>query len=92
MLDIVTNMLEKAYAIIPDSSKLILHSDQGWQYQHKQYHRVLMAKGIRQSMSKKGNYLDNAVMENFFGPLKAALFYLQNFGSLEHFETIPKIV
>ena len=44
-------------------------------------------KGIRQSMSRKGNCLDNAVMENFFGLLKSELLYLQDFDSLEHFKT-----
>jgi putative transposase len=43
-------------------------------------------KGIRQSMSRKGNCLDNAVMENFFGLLKSELLYLQTFDSFEHFK------
>lgn len=74
----VTTMLEKAFVTIPDSTGLILHSDQGWQYQHKQYQRMLEVKGIQQSMSRKGNCLDNAVMENFFGLLKTELLYLQD--------------
>ena len=36
-------------------------------------------------MSRKGNCLDNAVMENFFGILKSELLYLQTFSSMEHF-------
>ena len=47
---------------------------------------MLRKKGIQQSMSRKGNCLDNAVMENFFGLLKSELLYLQNFDSLEHFK------
>ena len=86
VLDMVTSMLEKAFETIPDGTGLILHSDQGWQYQHKQYQRMLRRKGIRQSMSRKGNCLDNAVMENFFGLLKSELFYLQEFRSLDHFK------
>lgn len=82
----VTAILTKAFATIPDGTGLILHSDQGWQYQHKQYQQILKAKGIRQSMSRKGNCLDNAVMENFFGLLKSELFYLQEFRSLDHFK------
>ena len=78
-------MLTKAFATIPDGTELILHSDQGWQYQHKQYQRMLKTKGIRQSMSRKGNCLVNAVVENFFGLLKSELLYLQKFQSLEHF-------
>ena len=82
----ITSMLEKAFETIPDGTGLILHSDQGWQYQHKQYQRMLRRKGIRQSMSRKGNCLDNAVMENFFGLLKSELLYLQEFRSLDHFK------
>jgi transposase InsO family protein len=82
----VMEMLEQAFQKLPDGSNLILHSDQGWQYQMKLYQRILNAKGIRQSMSRKGNCLDNSVMENFFGILKSELLYLQNFTSLEHFE------
>jgi transposase InsO family protein len=48
---------------------------------------MLKSKGIRQSMSRKGNCLDNAVMENFFGLLKSELLYLQDFDSIEHFKT-----
>lgn len=84
-LSMVTDMLEKAFKAIPDNTNLILHSDQGWHYQHKQYQRMLKRKGIRQSMSRKGNCLDNAVIENFFGILKSELLYLQEFDSLEHF-------
>ena len=86
VLSMVTTMLDKAFAEIPDGTDLIFHSDQGWQYQHKQYQRMLREKGIRQSMSRKGNCLDNAVIENFFGILKSELLYLQEFHSMEHFK------
>ena len=86
-LPTVITMLEKAFATIPDNTNLLLHSDQGWQYQHRQYQRMLKEKGIQQSMSNKGNCLDNAVMENFFGLLKSELLYLQKFESLDHFKT-----
>ena len=86
ILSMVTTMLEKAFETIPDGTDLILHSDQGWQYQHKQYQRMLRRKRLRQSMSRKGNCLDNAVMENFFGLLKSELLYLQKFESMEHFQ------
>ena len=81
VLRMVMTMLDKAFAKIPDGTDLILHSDQGWQYQ-----RMLQEKGIRQSMSRKGNCLDNAVIENFFGILKSELLYLQEFQSMEHFK------
>ena len=87
VLNMVTTMLDKAFTQIPDGINLILHSDQGWQYQHKQYQKMLQKKGIQQSMSRKGNCLDNAVMENFFGLLKSELLYLQEFDSMEHFKS-----
>ena len=86
VLGMVTTMLDKAFEKIPDGTNLILHSDQGWQYQHKQYQRMLRKKGIRQSMSRKGNCLDNAVIENFFGLLQSELLYLQKFESIEQFK------
>jgi transposase InsO family protein len=86
VLSMVTTMLEKAFAVIPDNTNLLLHSDQGWQYQHKRYQRMLQAKGVLQSMSNKGNCLDNAVMENFFGLLKSELLYLQEFESMDQFK------
>ena len=85
-LSMALSMLEKAFDQIEDGTNLILHSDQGWQYQHKHYQKMLKAKGIRQSMSRKGNCLDNAVIENFFGLLKSELLYLQEFDSIEHFK------
>ena len=54
----VMDMLDEAFEKIPDHTNLIFHSDQGWQYQHKQYQKRLKDKGIRQSMSRKGNCLD----------------------------------
>lgn len=81
----VIDMLDKAFAKIPDDTNLIFHSDQGWQYQHKQYQERLKEKGIRQSMSRKGNCLDNSIMENFFGLLKSELLYLREFNSMDEF-------
>lgn len=79
------DMLDKAFAKIPDDTNLVLHSDQGWQYQMTRYQYRLQQKGIIQSMSRKGNCLDNSVMENFFGLLKSELLYLQEFDSIKHF-------
>ena len=58
----ITEMLNGAFQKIPDNTKLILHSDQGWQYQMKPFQKMLKDKGIRQSMSRKGNCYDNSVM------------------------------
>ena len=85
-LSMVITMLEQAFQKIPNDTNLILHSDQGWHYRHKQYVAMLKEKGICQSMSRKGNCYDNAVMENFFGHLKSELLYLQEFESLDHFK------
>lgn len=81
----VMELLDKAISKLPKEHNLILHSDQGWQYQMKQYQRKLKENGIAQSMSRKGNCLDNAVIENFFGHLKSELLYLQKFQSVECF-------
>jgi putative transposase len=75
-------MLKKSFKKLPDQTNLILHSDQGWQYQMTQYQSLLMEKGITQSMSRKGNCLDNAIIENFFGILKSELFYLKKYHSI----------
>ena len=85
-MSMVMEMLDEAVCKLPNQKgPLILHSDQGWQYQMKIYQRKLTANGISQSMSRKGNCLDNAVMENFFGILKTELLYIQQFDSMEHF-------
>lgn len=80
-----TDMLKKAFEKIPDYTLLILHSDQGWQYQMRGYQHLLKQKGIIQSMSRKGNCFDNAVIENFFGLLKSELLYLQKFDTVDQF-------
>lgn len=79
----VSAMLHGAFKKIDKNTRLILHSDQGWQYQMKQYQSMLKEKGIRQSMSRKGNCLDNAVIENFFGIIKSELFYLNKYNSIQ---------
>lgn len=73
-LEQIKTMLTQAF---PDEhyDNTILHSDQGWQYQHQFYHEFLNQKGIRPSMSRKGNSPDNGMMESFFGILKSEMFY-----------------
>ena len=84
-LEPVLKMIDHAFAKLPEKNSLILHSDQGWQYQHKQYQKRLSDKGVLQSMSRKGNCLDNAIMENFFGLLKSELLYLREFKNVDEF-------
>ena len=84
-LEQVYDMLDKAFARFDCLDGLILHSDQGWQYQHYGYRKRLEKHGIIQSMSRKGNCLDNAMAENFFGIMKSELLYAEKFESVEAF-------
>ncbi len=81
------DMLKKLYKILPKHLKYetILHSDQGWQYQNKQYQKSLKEHNIIQSMSRKGNCLDNCIVEGFFGKLKNEFYYGVEFKSIEEF-------
>ena len=78
-------MLCGLFEKLPTDAEPILHSDQGWQYQMKEFQRLLKEHKITQSMSRKGNCLDNAVMENFFGRLKVEMFYGEEFNSVVEF-------
>lgn len=69
------DMLNKAFEKYDNLNNLIFHLDQGWQYQMESYHKMLKKKGVQQSMSRKGNCLDNSPMENFFGKMKNEMFY-----------------
>ncbi|WP_172924767.1 IS3 family transposase [Streptococcus sp. 3167] len=86
-LEQVQTMLEQAFKE-KHYENTILHSDQGWQYQHDSYHRFLESKGIQASMSRKGNSPDNGMMESFFGILKSEMFYgyEKSFQSLKQLE------
>lgn len=81
------DMLNKAFGRFDDLSNLIFHSDQGWQYQMFQYHKALKERGITQSMSRKGNCLDNSPIENFFGKMKNEMFY----GHEYEFKTLEQL-
>ena len=83
---LVSIMLDKALFCLSEGDAPILHSDQGWHYQMKEYSNTLKQNDITQSMSRKGNCLDNAVIENFFGLLKSELLYMQEFESMDHFK------
>ncbi|WP_281738763.1 IS3 family transposase [Streptococcus pneumoniae] len=86
-LEQVQTMLEQAFTE-KHYENTILHSDQGWQYQHDSYHQFLEGKGIQASMSRKGNSPDNGMMESFFGILKSEMFYgyEKSFQSLKQLE------
>ena len=83
---LVSTMLDQAFSRLTDEDKPLIHSDQGWHYQMKQYRHALEERGIKQSMSRKGNCYDNAVIENFFGIMKSEFLYLKEFISVSHFK------
>jgi len=74
-MKMIDDMLKDMYSKHPLTYNMILHSDQGWQYQMESYQENLKSHGIIQSMSRKGNCLDNSKTENFFSKLKKELFY-----------------
>ena len=82
----IATMLNKAFERLSQNDKPILHSDQGWQYRMDAYQALLQSQGLVQSMSRKGNCLDNAAMESFFAVLKTEFFYLNKFTCIEQLE------
>ncbi len=74
-LEQTNRMFDMAFNKYPNLTGLIMHSDMGWQYQHEVYQARLKERGIIQSMSRKGNCIDNCIMESFFGTLKNEMFY-----------------
>ena len=83
----ISRMLKRAFEKFPNLSGLIVHSDQGWQYQNAYYRNELKKRGIIQSMSRKGNCYDNCIMETFFGRLKNEMYYgyEKEYSSFEEF-------
>ena len=86
-LEQISRMLNRAFDRFPSVEGVILHSDQGWQYQHANYRNALKEHGIIQSMSRKGNCYDNCIMETFFGRLKNEMYYghEREYSSFEEF-------
>jgi len=88
LYSLVGNMLKKALTKLKGRGDApLLHSDQGWQYQMGAYRKKLVDHGLTQSMSRKGNCLDNAAMESFFGTLKTEFFYLNKFANVEELQS-----
>ncbi len=81
----IREMLDGLFEKLPSDATPLFHSDQGWQYQHAEYQRLLAEHNITQSMSRKGNCMDNGAMENFFGRLKVEMFYGEKFESVNAF-------
>lgn len=92
VLEQVMDMLKLAYKKYPALNGLVFHTDQGWQYQNPHFQAWLKDHGITQSMSRKGNSLDDGMMEGFFGILKREMFYgfEKNFKNLDELEQAIK--
>nr|ART90301.1 transposase [uncultured bacterium] len=86
IFDLVSGTLEAALSQSKDTTGLTVHSDQGWHYKMQPYRAMLAHRGVTQSMRRKGNCLDNAVIESFFGTLKAEFFHLAEFDSVAQLE------
>lgn len=85
-LELTNTSLRNAMATLEDGQQPLVHSDQGFQYQHTSWRRLLAGAGVAQSMSRKDNCYDNAVMENFFGDLKEELFHHVRFLTVKALE------
>ncbi|MEO5316922.1 IS3 family transposase, partial [Pseudarthrobacter sp. CC12] len=86
-LDLTNNSLRAALTCLEPGQQPLVHSDQGFQYQHISWRGLLANVGAVQSMSRKANCYDNAVMENFFGHLKEELFHRVRFLSIDALTT-----
>lgn len=76
LYEMIGSMLSRAIERLRPGDRPLLHSDQGWLYRMPLYRKTLNQHSITQSMSRKGNCLDNAAMESFFGTLKSEFYYL----------------
>ena len=85
-ISMVSAMLKNAFKQLKNEERPLLHSDQGWQYRMGFYQQALRKQGITQSMSRKGNCLDNAVMENWFGIMKTEFFHQKKFDDIQSFK------
>ena len=86
LFNMIGSMLSRAFSRLGPDERPVLYSDQDWQYQMEKYRQRLDERAITQSMSRKGNCLDNAAMESFFGTLKSEYFHLNKFSSLDDLE------
>ena len=86
VFDLVSGALGAALSRLELTGELTVHSDQGWHYKMQPYRMILAHCGVTQSTSRKGNCFDNAVIESFFGTLKAEYFHLSTIESIEVLE------
>jgi putative transposase len=86
VFELVSQTLRAALSRSKCTTELTVHSDQGWQYKMQPYREMLARRGVTQSMSRKGNCFDNAVIESLFGTLKAEYYYLAKPEGIEMLE------
>ncbi|WP_236594268.1 IS3 family transposase [Saccharothrix sp. 6-C] len=86
-LELTNSSLRGAIATLPAGATPLVHSDQGFQYQHASWRTLLLDAGLTQSMSRRANCLDNSIAENFFGHVKEELFNHDRFDTVEEFTT-----
>jgi putative transposase len=86
-LELVNSSLRAAIATLRAGARPLVHSGQGFQYQHASWRGMLADAGLTQSMSRRANCLDNAIAENFFGHLKEELFHHDEFDTVAEFTT-----
>ena len=68
--ELVASTLQEVLSRIECTAGRIVYSDQGWRYKMQPYRAMLAQRGVKQSISRKGNCFDNAVIESFFGTPK----------------------
>lgn len=85
-LELVLTMARRAFRAARPPAGVIVHSDQGCLYQHRDYRDLLKWHGAVQSMSRRGNCWDNACAESLFARMKIELLRAQEWESLAAFE------
>ena len=81
------SLLDRLLAKMPEGETPVLHSDMGWQYQHEAWTGRLREAKITQSMSRKGNCIDNGATEQVFGHIKDEFFRGRSWADFESFKS-----
>lgn len=84
---LTSQSLEEALEREQPGAGVLIHTDQGFQYQHVSWRAVLEKHEAVQSMSRKANCYDNAMIENFFGHLKTEMFHGETFNTVNELIT-----
>ena len=83
--ELVFKTFDMAHKEYPNATPLF-HSDRGFQYTNKKFHKKLVDAGMTQSMSRVSRCIDNGPMEAFWGMLKSEMYYLKKFSSYDELE------